>query len=53
VDTHNIRLAGRLGLSDQKTADKIERDLMEIVPKKRLGNVQPLDNLARAADLQS
>jgi endonuclease-3 len=34
VDTHNIRLAGRLGLSDQKTADKIERDLMAIVPKK-------------------
>jgi endonuclease-3 len=34
VDTHNIRLAGRLGLSEQKTADKIERDLMEIVPKK-------------------
>jgi endonuclease-3 len=34
VDTHNIRLAGRLGLSEQKLADKIERDLMEIVPKK-------------------
>jgi endonuclease-3 len=34
VDTHNIRLAERLGLSGQKTADKIERDLMEIVPKK-------------------
>ena len=34
VDTHNIRLAGRLGLSEQKTADKIEKDLMEIVPKK-------------------
>jgi endonuclease-3 len=33
VDTHNIRLAGLLGLSEQKTADKIERDLMEIVPK--------------------
>ncbi len=34
VDTHNIRLSARLGLSEQKTADKIERDLMEIVPKK-------------------
>lgn len=34
VDTHNIRLAARLGLSEQKLADKIERDLMEIVPKK-------------------
>lgn len=34
VDTHNIRLAGLLGLSEKKTADKIEKDLMEIVPKK-------------------
>jgi endonuclease-3 len=34
VDTHNIRLAGRLGLSEQKTADKIELDLMQIVPQK-------------------
>ena len=34
VDTHNIRLAARLGLSEQKTAEKIERDLMAIVPKK-------------------
>jgi endonuclease-3 len=34
VDTHNIRLAARLGLSEQKTADKIELDLMEVVPKK-------------------
>ncbi|MEO7539077.1 MAG: endonuclease III [Pyrinomonadaceae bacterium] len=34
VDTHNIRLSALLGLSEQKTADKIERDLMEIVPKK-------------------
>lgn len=33
VDTHNIRLARLLGLSQQKTADKIEKDLMEIVPK--------------------
>jgi endonuclease-3 len=34
VDTHNIRLAGLLGLSEQKAADKIEKDLMELVPKK-------------------
>lgn len=33
VDTHNIRLSALLGLSEQKTADKIERELMEIVPK--------------------
>lgn len=34
VDTHNIRLASRLGLSEQKTAEKIERELMEMVPKR-------------------
>lgn len=34
VDTHNIRLSALLGLSEQKTADKIERELMELVPKK-------------------
>lgn len=35
VDTHVLRLAGRLGLSRQKDPNKIERDLMEIVPKTR------------------
>lgn len=34
VDTHNIRLSALLGLSEQKSADKIERELMELVPKK-------------------
>lgn len=34
VDTHNIRLSKLLGISDQKTADKIERELMELVPQK-------------------
>jgi endonuclease-3 len=34
VDTHHIRLSERLGLSDKKGADKIEKDLMEIVPQK-------------------
>jgi endonuclease III len=34
VDTHVKRLAGRLGLSAQKDPVKIERDLMEIVPRK-------------------
>ncbi len=33
VDTHVTRLAGRLKLSPAKNQDKIERDLMEIVPK--------------------
>ncbi len=33
VDTHVKRLSQRLGLSKNKDPDKIERDLMEIVPK--------------------
>ncbi len=33
VDVHAARLAGRLGLSREKVPDKIERDLMELVPK--------------------
>jgi len=34
VDTHVTRLSHRLGLSAQKTAEKIELDLIAIVPKK-------------------
>jgi endonuclease-3 len=34
VDTHVTRLSHRLGLSTQKTAEKIEQDLVAIVPKK-------------------
>ena len=34
VDTHVQRLANRLGLSDEKQPEKIERDLTEIVPRK-------------------
>lgn len=34
VDTHVTRLSHRLGLTPQKTAEKIERDLVGIVPKK-------------------
>ena len=33
VDTHVTRLAARLGLSTQKTAEKIEHDLAELVPR--------------------
>jgi endonuclease III len=33
VDTHVLRLAGRLGLSKEKNADKIEQDLMKLVPR--------------------
>ena len=34
VDTHVTRLSHRLGLSQEKTAEKIEKDLAEIVPRK-------------------
>lgn len=33
VDTHVKRLAGRMGLSREKHPDKIEKDLLAIVPK--------------------
>ncbi|HKG78578.1 MAG TPA: hypothetical protein VKA78_04150, partial [Pyrinomonadaceae bacterium] len=33
-DTHVTRLSHRLALSEQKTAEKIEQDLIEIVPRK-------------------
>jgi len=32
VDTHVKRLAGRLGLSQERQPEKIEKDLMAIVP---------------------
>ena len=34
VDTHVQRLSNRLGLSDEKQPEKIERDLSELVPRK-------------------
>jgi endonuclease-3 len=37
VDTHVKRLSGRLGFSMEKTPEKIERDLMELIPRKSWG----------------
>ncbi len=34
VDTHVIRLANKLGLTKNKNPEKIEKDLIEIIPKK-------------------
>ncbi len=34
VDTHVTRLSHRLGLTQEKTAEKIEQDLIKIVPRK-------------------
>lgn len=33
VDTHVIRFAHRFGLSDHKNPDKIERDLVQVIPQ--------------------
>lgn len=35
VDTHVKRLANRLGFSEQSDPDKIERDLMRLIPRER------------------
>jgi len=35
VDTHVTRLAGRLGLTRETTPERIERDLMDIIPRQR------------------
>lgn len=35
VDTHVARLSNRLGLTRQKTPEKIEQDLMKLVPKEQ------------------
>lgn len=34
IDTHMIRMSNKLGLTDSKDPVKIEKDLMQIVPKK-------------------
>ncbi len=35
VDTHVLRLSGRLGLSSETDRDKIEQDLMKLLPNER------------------
>jgi len=42
VDTHVLRLAKRLGLTKSKTRERIEKDLMEIVPKDKWGRFADL-----------
>lgn len=37
VDTHVFRVAHRLGLAHAKTPDKVEDELMQIIPKRWLG----------------
>jgi len=38
VDTHVVRLSQRLGLTKQKDPEKIERDLMKLVPREHWTN---------------
>jgi len=42
VDTHVKRLSGRLGLTDNTDPVKIERDLMELVPKEHWFHISNL-----------
>ncbi len=42
VDTHVMRLSQRLGLTRHKTPGKIELDLMDALPKRQWGIINPL-----------
>ena len=42
VDTHVMRLSQRLGLTKNMTPEKIEKDLMKLVPKKHWGRLNTL-----------
>lgn len=42
VDTHVLRLSARLGLSREKTAEKVERELMAVTPKSSWGRISHL-----------
>jgi endonuclease-3 len=42
VDTHVRRVSKRLGLTDNENPDKIEKDLMQIVPKKSWARITDL-----------
>ena len=53
VDTHVRRLSQRLGLTRQDDPVKIERDLMRLVPRARLGRLPAPADLARPPRLRS
>lgn len=42
VDTHVFRLSRRLGLSEERNPEKVEIDLMELLPRKQWGRVNRL-----------
>jgi endonuclease-3 len=39
VDTHVKRISNRLGLTNEKTPEKIEKDLMKLYPRKDWGQL--------------
>ena len=49
VDTHVKRLSQRLGLTQQKTPEKIEKELMALIPRRGLDRHLPSVDLPRAA----
>ena len=42
VDTHVRRISGRIGLSDERDPDRIERDLTSLYPKEFWGSINSL-----------
>ena len=42
VDTHVMRVSSMLGLTKEKTPEKIEKDLMKIFPRKEWGRINTL-----------
>lgn len=48
VDVHHLRVELRLGISDQKLADKMEKELMELLPQSKwIGYGQQITWLGR------
>jgi endonuclease-3 len=39
VDTHVLRLSQRLGFSKNTTPEKVEQDLMKLVPREKWGDI--------------
>lgn len=42
IDTHAKRISNRIGLSNEKSPDKIEKDLLKIIPQEYLKDVNHL-----------
>ena len=51
VDTHVTRISRRLGMTREKTAEKIERDLMAVLPQERVDRFLASRDSSRSAGL--